>query len=95
MQFLSKHGETMVWVSTLKRIIVFNNGVAEVDDKVGKELIKLGYIENSKTKTKTPKEEAEVKVEGPTSVEPKVIAPIKPLKPKKEEVEDDAINSEI
>ena len=94
MQFLSKHGETMVWVETLKKIIVFNNGVAEVDDKVGKELIKLGYIENSKTKTKSP-EEAEVKVEQPTSVEPKVITPIKPLKPKKEEVEDSVINSEI
>ena len=93
MQFKSKNGETMLWVSSLKRNIIFNNGVADVDDNVGKELVKLGYIENSKTKNETPKVEAEVNINA--SAETKGVAPIKPIKPKKVEVEESAINSEI
>ena len=43
MKFKAKNGYTMVWVSSLKRTIPFKNGIAEVDEKVGNELIKLGY----------------------------------------------------
>lgn len=93
MQFKSKNGETMIWVSSLKKIISFNNGVAEVDDKVGKELIKLGYIENSKTQKVQPKVDAEVKPIA--SAEAKVASPIKPIRAKKPEVGDGEINSEI
>ena len=93
MQFKSKNGETMIWVSSLKKIISFNNGVVDVDDNVGKELVKLGYIENSKTENKQSKVEAGVKPIAPA--ETKVVASIKPIRPKKVEIEDDAINSEI
>lgn len=80
MIFKSKKGETMVWLEELKKMATFDNGIIDADEKVAKELIKLGYSpDNSKKDTGA---EAPVK-------------PIKPIKSKGLEVPDSEINSEV
>jgi hypothetical protein len=91
MKFRNKFGETMLWVETQKKMVIFENGIAEVDDKIGVEMKKLGYIEDSDVKTK---KEKPTKVEEP-KVETKedVVKPIRPLKSIK--TSEDDINEEI
>lgn len=91
MKFRNKFGETMLWVETQKKMVIFENGIAEVDDKIGVEMKKLGYIEDSDVKTK---KEKPAKVEEP-KVETKedVVKPIRPLKSIK--TSEDDINEEI
>lgn len=92
MIFKSKKGETMVWLSGLSRTVRFENGIIDADEKISKELIRLGYVaENSKKKTEVKVEE---KVEKQPTTETEVKA-IKPIKPKGLEVPDSEINSEV
>ena len=88
MQFKRKGRETMLWIDSLKKIVRFNkNGVANVDEKTGKEMKKLGYIENSES----------VKPESKTLTKEEVAEKakfIKPIKPISDEV-DSKINNEV
>lgn len=92
MIFKSKKGETMVWLENIKKMVCFNDGIIDADEKISKELISLGYIaENSKKKT-------EVKVEEKVVTQPTTeteVKAIKPIKPKGLEVPDSEINSEV
>lgn len=92
MKFKSKFGETMLWIESMQKMVMFENGYADVDSKEATEMRKMGYIEDSTNKTSSKKVET---VENTEETEKKPeVKPIKPIKPKK--VEDDSeINSEI
>ena len=87
MKFKSKFGETMLWIESMQKMVMFENGYADVDAKEATEMRKMGYIEDSTNKV------SEEKVEPKTKSETKPIQPIKPAKAKV--VEDSEINSEI
>lgn len=55
MKIRSKNGETMFWVGKYGKMISFVNGVANVDDKVGKEMVACGYKQEGVTTVTKPK----------------------------------------
>lgn len=86
MKFKSKNKETMLWLETIKTMVSFKNGVADVDDKVGKEMIKFGYIQDSNT---TPSQK------GAETKTAQKVEPIKPIKPIITNQTDSDINEQI
>lgn len=98
MRFKSKFGETMLWLGSAK-IIKFKNGYADVDAKDGAEMRKMGYIEDSTTKTSSNKKQEkpiEEIVESPVETVVEDVKPIKPIRPvQSNDVQDSEINSEI
>lgn len=75
MKFKARNGYTMVWVKSIGKTILFRNGIAEVDEKVGNELLKLGYervdIEPKKVVTPKQNNKVEAVVEN-TTAQPKL-----------------------
>lgn len=55
MKFRSKNSETMFWVEKYKTMVSFKNGIAEVDDKIGKEMIQCGYRPDGNDTVSEPK----------------------------------------
>ena len=98
MKFKRKSIETMVFIEKLGCMVSFKDGIAITDDKIGKEMIQLGYVnieDSQETKTKQ-----EPKVDSPKPVESKPqmrkqaeAKPLKPIKPLTKE--SDEINSEV
>ena len=94
MKFKSKFGETMLWIESMQKMVMFENGYADVDAKEAIEMRKMGYIEDStKTSVKPKVEKEEKPIEPEAKPEVKPIKPIKPVK--KVESDDSKINSEI
>lgn len=81
MKIRSKNGETMFYVEKHAKMVEFINGVAEVDDKIGKEMLACGYKQEGVETVSTPKRVIEPKKEvvvekkavppTPTSTQPK------------------------
>ena len=92
----------MVFIEKLGCMVSFKDGIAITDDKIGKEMIQLGYVnieDSQETKTKQePKVERPKPVESKPQMrkqaEAKPLKPIKPLAPEKSE-ESEEINSEV
>ena len=63
MKIKSKNGETMFWVEKHSKMIRFVDGVVEVDEKVGKEMIACGYKQEGVETVSKPKVVVEPKKE--------------------------------
>lgn len=75
MKIRSKNGETMFWVKKYGKMVSFVNGVANVDEKVGKEMVACGYKQEGVKTVSTPKRvikpKKEVVVGEKTTQQPK------------------------
>jgi hypothetical protein len=74
MKIRSKNGETMFWVGKYGKMISFVDGVANVDEKVGKEMVACGYKQEgvaTVTKPKTVVEPQKETVAQPSVTQPK------------------------
>lgn len=63
MKIRSKNGETMFWVEKHTKMVRFINGVVEVDDKIGKEMLACGYKQEGVETVSAPKRVIEPKKE--------------------------------
>lgn len=75
MKIRSKNGETMFYVEKHAKMVRFINGVVEVDDKIGKEMLACGYKQDGVT-VSTPKQVIKPKKE--VVVEKRVEKPVVP-----------------
>ena len=73
MKIRSKSGETMFWVEKHAKMVRFINGVVEVDDKIGKEMLACGYKQEGVETVSAPKRVVEPKRE--VVVEKKAVPP--------------------
>lgn len=73
MKIRSKNGETMFWVEKHAKMVRFVNGVVEVDDKIGKEMLACGYKQEGVETVFAPKRVVEPKKE--VVVEKKAVQP--------------------
>lgn len=55
MKIRSKNRETMFYVEKYAKMVRFINGVAEVEDKIGKEMLACGYKQEGVKTVSTPK----------------------------------------
>lgn len=74
MKIRSKNGETMFWVEKHAKMVRFIDGVAEVDDKIGKEMLACGYKQEEVETVSTPKRVIDPKKE--VVVDKKAVPPI-------------------
>lgn len=56
MKIRSRNGETMYWVEKFRKIVRFENGFANVDENIGREMISKGYTQEYPTPRNTPKQ---------------------------------------
>ena len=63
MKIRSKNGETMFWVEKHRKMVRFIDGVVEVDDKIGKEMLACGYKQEGVETVSVPKRVIELKKE--------------------------------
>lgn len=75
MKIRSKSGETMFWVEKHAKMVRFINGVVEVDDKIGKEMLACGYKQEGVETVSAPKRVVEPKQEKVVA-EKKAVPPI-------------------
>lgn len=61
MKIRAKNGETMFWVEKHAKMVRFIDGIVEVDDKIGKEMIACGYKQEGVETVSTPKRVVEHK----------------------------------
>jgi hypothetical protein len=61
MKIRSKNGETMFWVEKHSKMVRFINGIAEVDNEIGKAMIACGYKQEGVEPVSTPKKVVEPK----------------------------------
>ena len=73
MKIRSKNGETMFWVEKHAKMVRFIDGVVEVDDKIGKEMLACGYKQEGVETVSAPKRVIEPKKE--VVVEKRAIPP--------------------
>ena len=76
MKIRSRNGETMFYVEKHAKMVRFINGVVEVEDKIGKEMLACGYKQEGVETVSTPKRVIKPKKEQvvdvrPTSMQPK------------------------
>lgn len=64
MKIKAKNGETMFWVEKHRKMVRFINGVVEVDDKIGKEMLACGYKQEGVGAVSMPKQMVEPKREN-------------------------------
>ena len=81
MKIKAKNGETMFWVEKYRQIVRFVNGVVEVDDKVGKEMIAWGYKQEGVSTVSTPKTIVEPKKQA-VEDKPSITADLSATQPK-------------
>lgn len=74
MKIRSKNGETMFWVEKHRKMVRFIDGVVEVDDNIGKEMIACGYKQEGVSTVSAPKRVVEPKKE--VVVEKRVEKPV-------------------
>lgn len=55
MRIKAKNGETMFWVKKYREMIEFKDDIANVSDKIGKEMISNGYKQEGTVTVSTPK----------------------------------------
>ena len=55
MKIRSRNGETMFYVEKHAKMVRFINGVVEVEDKIGKEMLACGYKQEGVKTVSTPK----------------------------------------
>lgn len=63
MKIRAKKGETMFYVEKYAKMVRFIDGVVEVEDKIGKEMLACGYKQEGIKTVSTPKRVVEPKKE--------------------------------
>lgn len=66
MKIKAKNGETMFWVVKHRKMVRFVNGIADVDDQIGKEMLASGYKQEGVATVSSPK-----RVVEPNTTQPK------------------------
>ena len=61
MKIRAKNGETMFWVEKHRKMVRFIDGVVEVDNNIGKEMLACGYKQEGVEPKSTPKQVVEPK----------------------------------